>query len=432
LTWHNYLFAPGVFFAALSRHPYFGISLLLWLGLTILFAGFQALRERLRGQINRRSSRSDWQDFAFCAFLGGLVLALLSFCAFCLLALLGASVRMEQVVSGIVFASFPLFLGLYLEDLRALHWRFDRPARVLFTLCAVGTGILLWTAFTPLAQGSGAKAFAGALPVFLAYGVLAIYICNSNPVTLRALYPWRMQEGDRVRVYYPAGKSDTEITQIVRGCDAALRCAEELMGVKPLPFKVGVFLFPDNETLHKRLQLKKERSKWCSGYAYGDAIVVPYNVWEVIRRTVAHEFGHVLMNLHVTHKLYGLLDEGLACYMGVYVGGGERNSSPPPTVSWRTLAHPTLFFEWRHVDRPEYTARQTYGYAASVATFLIARYGMDSYLKLCRKAVCAKEAQAGEQLAKAVQEVYCITVEAMERNWRDELCNPRYDLRTLF
>ena len=65
------------------------------------------------------------------------------------------------------------------------------------------------------------------------------------------------------------------------------------------------------------------------------------------------------------------------------------------------MARYTVFGQAQYSGEAEITLCDAYEYAVSVTNFLIGRFGLPSYLDLCRKCKSDKEHLAGDEFAKA-------------------------------
>jgi hypothetical protein len=92
------------------------------------------------------------------------------------------------------------------------------------------------------------------------------------------------------------------------------------------------------------------------------------------------------------------------------------------------MARYTIFREASYTKDPERSITLCYAYAGSTAAYLVQRFGMQKNLELCRKSAGSEEHLAGVKLAEACRDVYGISIESLEADWRRSLDrSPRHE-----
>lgn len=331
--------------------------------------------------------------------------------------LLGATPHFERLFCVISVSAVPIYLAWISYPLCNLHWGANR---IWFLFSSV---MLLWMARLLIAGLHFAcslawwKAYTVALPLSALLLAAFFLVTREPPDSFFAAYRWARARGQRVVVFTPRGKNPEEVAEIVRGCDATLEQVTLYLEVKPLDFKVSVFLCADKEH-HRKLTGVKDAL--CDGYAYGDSISLVYNTWEALRSSVAHEFCHVMLTQRICkQKLSGLLNEGLAEYTTQQVMP-DTNRQPAISIPMplTVLARPRVFFAWICLKESEHPSWNYYAQAHSFARYLIERDGLARYKQLCVAAADTAVNDEGERFASAIHKVYAISAKEMERNWR--------------
>ncbi|HLV79121.1 MAG TPA: Clp protease N-terminal domain-containing protein [Chthonomonadaceae bacterium] len=424
----RFLIHPGAAFAWMTLPNAFNIALPLLLLFALLLGITSFAGERLRTV--RKNQFAVYPDHLLkniAAFAGTtLTCALVATLPTLVVArLLGIRTTFEAVFGLLAFASLPRLLAWLTYPLR--NWRHDayRGWQILTLAALIGTTGLLWLGFQALAPVAAWKiGCALLLPAGLLWveGVLEL---RSPPNSLTALYPWRSAAGERVVVFTPRQRtSKAAIQEIVRECDRTLIEVTTALEVRPLPFKVLVFLFGDPALHHRFVGTEQPL---CSGYAYEDSISLQYAPWDTISATVAHEFCHVLCEQRIAKDLIGLLDEGLARYVEsqvlVYqtIPMASDQAAVRLPIPLRILARPEVFYEWRDAPDTDFTSDACYAHAHAFVGYLIARAGIGPFKELCRAVQKEPDGHPGRRLAEGIREVYGISLKEMERQWRQAL-----------
>ena len=196
------------------------------------------------------------------------------------------------------------------------------------------------------------------------------------------------------------------------------------MGVKPLPDKISVFCFADDDLQRKLAGEDEEPDN--TAHTFWDCITISYAPWGHIKNQMAHELCHVLLAKRLTDKVHGLLDEGLCEYVAHAVAPDKDEELPyaASPIPLRTLARSDVFFDWeqaRETDDNEWTH---YTAAESLVSRTSSnKHGIEKfkrfYLRVARYTNRKDpDEEQGRPLARAAQEIYGLSLPQLEAQWR--------------
>jgi len=408
------LWNPQDYALAIVEHPPLG-AVTLWL---MILAAFwvlivEALHTKAGAQRNLTGFRSALIGVPPMLLAVGL---LLTFLTLGMMRWIGHPLSFEALFCLLAFALAPKYVHWMGFPLREI----SRPAlyiwRTLSAVFLLAIAVRLWETFRAAAHLPGWQtllAIAPALASLLAVSLMEIFL---KPTTLRAAYSWRRARGKRVVVFYPPGKAAADAEAMAKESDALVGQIEQFLEVRPLAFRIEVFLFESPEDMRRLLQVKH---RLAHGYAYNDHIGLLYDSWSEIKDTVAHEITHTVVMQRLHKHLMPLLNEGLAEYGETQTGGSATASICIP-LSLSTLAHPGVFYDWQEIEAPDYSPGAKYAHAAALVDYLIGRYGMNKFKELCLQTAYDSQQNRAAQFHKAVVEIYGISLQNLEIDWRRE------------
>jgi hypothetical protein len=336
--------------------------------------------------------------------------------------LLRKKLRFRSLFCLLVLTDVPGLLALPLSYWTDQYYLADRLGQVLaVALLGWGTGLLFVGLRSGYALSRGGALFV-ALPVVLFTGALTYWSEFVAPPPMPAAHPWQRVEGRRVVLYAPRGKSLREIEEIARGSDETLVRIYQLLEVEALPFKVGVYLFPDGK-LHRRIVDYADAEG--TAYSHGRDVSMVYEPWELLNSTMAHELGHVVVEHRIARNLRPFLGEGLATYVE-YAEAEEsdldvlRREGKTPL---RDLVQSEVFWGDRTSAAGGEELWAHYLDAGSFMRHMIERHGLTKMKRLCREWSrrtgpwwCFWTDESGA-FAVAVQDVYGVSVDAIAAEW---------------
>lgn len=317
----------------------------------------------------------------------------------------------------LVFASVPFLLpslvSLWLEQ----SWLTYHLSRVLNLAALVWTTVLLLIGLRISCRFPRWKAWLTALPMLGIFWILSIVSWFGSKPPLEAAYRWQRVEGQRIILYYPKGKSRETIAKTVQMCDRAMDQVCKVLQVKGLDFKVGVFWFP-NDKLLKRIvpsNVHGERS-----HAHYQSVSTSQDTWEGFRADVPHELAHVVIRHRIASNINAcaLLNEGLATFVQNAVLEAPWHSPQVTTyIPLRTLARRDVFYDHKQAEE---ISGYTYSHACAFVRYLVKRYGLTKFKRLCEKATGNfwGTGDVSETFAQAIEDVYGIPLVRMEWEWR--------------
>jgi hypothetical protein len=326
----------------------------------------------------------------------------------------------------LVFADVPWLLMTGFIWWARQNWMAYRISQVLNL-------IVLWWTTTLLYQGlrlsyrlSWWKAGLVALPGLLFTWSWTLWFVFGTPPAMKAALPWERAEGQKVTIYYPTDKSPEEVAEIVRGCDRILEPIYRKLEVEPLPFKVDLFLFPDDR-VHRWVVGGEDPEG--TAYAHDRAISTVYDVWPLIHCTVAHELTHVVIEQQIARDLPSFLNEGLATYVQFSVARSayELEGETPPRrrtqIPLRTLVRGTVFWDREQAVEMGGHGRAHYDHAAAFVQYLIERYGLDRMKQLCQEWAQATRPvffpeDESPSFVRIFEKVYGLPLNEVEDRWR--------------
>jgi hypothetical protein len=412
---------PTAALAAIAAKPPFGAALGVLILLIALFIATSIIGESVRAR-RRSATILDERPLLVLTVLFVFVLTLwlwLTLLSLGVARLLGSPIPFETVCSLLIFSSMPTIVSQIVSPFRNWNriayyvWQAFQLAMLFWSI------LLIWLSLHIGVHLNTLGTLLVSLPSLCFLGALVLWEMLNPPESFLAGYFWRSVEGERVVIFYPREKSAEELTEILDGCDAVLAQLQDRLKVEPLPFKIYVFLFPDQK-LH--IHLVRPPGNPADGYSHDDSISLVFAPWSEICNTIAHELCHVLRAQRITKKLSGLLDEGLATYMSYQLFPTE---DWPPAVtmptSLRVLARYDVFFEGQHVKAPEFAPYDYYVHAHAFVGYMIERYGLEKFKRLCCNAGTTTPAEAGERLANAVQDIYGLSLKELEQQWRQAM-----------
>lgn len=237
-----------------------------------------------------------------------------------------------------------------------------------------------------------------------------------RPHVLRRWYRWQRVHGKRVKVFYVPDSADREeVRQIARGCDETLERVSALLGVKPVKWRVLIFLYPD---MHSFQRCEQIQSTPFHAMARGSSVSAPFMPWQQLGIIMAHELTHVVSYKRIAWRSVGLLEEGLARYVECKLYPFEELPPIPRLdVPLQTLAHHPSF--WSHQTNHDLCS-DTYCHAHSLALYLIQRSGLNGFLEVYRASGGRKASRRQERFIAAIRKKYGVTLEEFERQWRQD------------
>ncbi|MCW3096745.1 MAG: Peptidase superfamily [Chthonomonadaceae bacterium] len=412
------LLNPTAYAGSIAAHPPLGAATLF---LLILGAVFGALCSWDELVIQRRWDRDlmarFWTSVTGLPLLVLSLWILFTFLSFGIERWLGHTLSFEALFCLLTIATIPRFVSWMTYLFRERSWAALYVWRVFSSVLLLSATLRLWGTVGAAGHFNGWHSLLIVVPSLAGLWATSLWEIFEKPHTPLAAYPWRRAAGKRVVVFYPQGNAPTEAEEVVREADLLVAQIEGLLDVKPLPFRIGIFLCRNREDLRQQNNVKEHLS---DGYAGADHISLIYGSWEEIKCIIPHELTHVVAKQRLNMHLMPLLNEGLAEYgMAQTVAGSTRADIRVP-LSLGTLAHSHVFYEWLYVAEPTYPADAKYAHAAALSDYLINRYGMDQFKELCRKTAYDAKQDPAAQLHKSTAEIYGISLRELEQNWRRE------------
>ena len=234
-----------------------------------------------------------------------------------------------------------------------------------------------------------------------------------RPEILRKWYKWQRVDGKHTKVFFVPPSADTsEVMQIVCGCDETLQRVTSFLGVLPVKRPVSIFLYPDRHSFQRCEQIQGTPFP---AVMKGSNISLPYEPWQKITRTMAHELTHAVSKQHLAKNSTRLLDEALATYVtSKLYPFWTRPPVPCSHLSLRSLTNSASF--WDCIINHS-TCHDIYDHAHSFALYLIHRAGMNGFLEVFRNSAHARPEQWEKRFAAAVQKTYGLSLESLEFQW---------------
>lgn len=422
---------PRVFFASLVENPPLGAALF-WLALLGLLSGLSGLHAGLQGKTS--FGQDWWREMpvakAVAGAVGSCVIDMFwaTLLTWLLARMVRETMRLDALYTVLAFATIPYALTTLAFPLRNVSYLSYHIWQGVHLVVMGWASVLVCVGVQSCLGVRMSRAIQCALPALVILWSLGWRAHHAVPTSFRAACPWQHIEGETVRVYYPPGKSEAEVSAIARGLDSVMQKDCAVLNIKPLPFKVNVFCFADDD-LQRRLAGADEEPD-NTAHTFWDCVTISYTTWKQMDNQMAHELCHVLLTSRLTDKVSGLLDEGLCEYVAHKVAPGKDDQTPYAAsfIPLRTLARADVFFDWeqaRDVDDSEWTHYTT---GESLVTYLIQRHGVEKFKKFYGRVARYThpkdvDEEPGKPLARAVQEVYGLSLLQLEAQWR-HACPP--------
>ncbi len=237
---------PQAYAEAIASHPPLAAAILLLLTPALLLGVLTVCGEDLL--IYRRFDRGRqwrlpfWSRVFAVAFLILIAWIVLTFLTLMIERWFGHTLPFEALFCLLAVAAIPQFGSWLTYAFRDISrpvlyvWRaftavllLSTTARICLTLGAADH-LLWWQSFltvTPCLAALWGSSLSGVL---------------QKPNVLRAARFWRRAAGTRVAVFYPPGNVEVPFEEIAREADILVVKIERLLDVKPLPFRIPIFL----------------------------------------------------------------------------------------------------------------------------------------------------------------------------------------------
>jgi hypothetical protein len=428
------LLNPQVYAQEIAAHPPLGAATSLLLMLTALLTVLTVcLPDLLIEHKYDRDLRSQFRLWSAVLGIPLLFLALFLVFTFVMLGIerwLGRTLSFEALFCLLVVGIAPKFAVWSTYFVRDISRAALYVWRVFAVLLLLYTTQRLWGTVSAVNHLTVWQTLLTMAPILIGLWVTSIWELCETPDSLRSAFPWQHVGGKRVVVFYPPENAYTEVEVIAREADTLLAQIERILDVKPVAFRVQIFLCRNSEDL---LQFKKEKDQPIGGYAGAGYVCLVYGPWPEIRTTVAHELTHVVAKQRLKLYLMPLLNEGLAEYGRAQTVAGSARAGICLSLPLGTLAHSGLFYEWLYIAEPDHSAAAKYAHAGALADYLIGRYGMDKFKELCLQTAYDSSQNQAAQLHTAVTAIYGISLRQLEQDWRREWIGPgQIELETKF
>ena len=236
---------------------------------------------------------------------------------------------------------------------------------------------------------------------------------------------WQILSKQGVNLHWYAGREELA-QQLLEAAVSSLSTLDEEVGAG-LSDEVNLFIYGDVEAMRDSVLFEPQ---WTGGQAYYEHNIVILGInqqnidWGV--DAIAHEMAHLVVHNVVNHcysRIPTWIDEGLA----VYAQGGPNAASQETLAA--AFADDSLYSVRALSDGfGEHPAAATVSYAQSysLVAYLIEMYGREKMLELLLAF------QDGYRYESALQQVYGLTVEGLEAEWREENgAAPRPELAAL-
>jgi hypothetical protein len=257
----------------------------------------------------------------------------------------------------------------------------------------------------------------GAIIVAISYWTLGYRDTRIPPATFQTAYPWKKQKYGNIVIYSGRTMACAEAKLIVHDCYAMLEEICQLLDRPGVVQPISIFLCPDR-LCYNRLTGSRRTT---SGMVQGRCVVICYDGWKQSKSSVAHELAHIISAESSPIYHIPLLEEGLACFIEEHI---VPHSTTPRsvivTLRLLQLAEPVVFYGWYLNDIPDWNASETYSHAHAFVHFLIHRNGMAQFLRLYQISSSNQATDYTKRLEQAIRDVYGMSAEALEREWRYE------------
>ncbi len=415
------LSSPERAFARIAHSPSIGAAVVLLVIISLLFLASQFLSSAMRYQ-RKRSAQQRKKDavpvVAICSLFIPAIWFWLALLTQGLLNLLHTPSTFDTLFCLLAFAAIPQLAGWLTYPLRNFHWYAYRIWQAVMAGGLLWTSVLAGLSFHTIYGLNGWKLLLACAPLLTLLWAAGIAAARELPDSLQAARLWQRMAGERVVVFARLTTKPDELAEIVRESDATLERATQLLEVEPLAFKLGIFLFADQQEHRDILEIKTNQAE---GYAHGDCLTSAVASWEQLQGIIPHEIGHVLREQRITSKAVAFLDEGLAVYVNAKLFPQKTHApliSVPHTL--HVLAHYYIFYNWLYAQQPDYSSDHYYSHAHGFVRFLIQSLGIKAFKQFMKEAGEDKSEDAGERLENAAKKVYEVSLTQLETEWREK------------
>lgn len=225
-------------------------------------------------------------------------------------------------------------------------------------------------------------------------------------------YDWQKVTSGQITIFWYRGNK-AFADQLMAACEQALYRLARDTGIH-MEHPVSIYIYASQGDLLSAMVFPNE---WTGGAAYAEFGIIaqsaPANDLEWVKRSLAHELGHLVTH-QITFSPYGAilptwLDEGLAMYAEgeqdlVLKSIFEKAASRDNLISVRSLASPFSAITGE--------ALLSYGESQSIAWFLIQNYGGDKMFQLLN---LFKE---GNTYDDALMQVYGFDQDGLDAIWQ--------------
>lgn len=324
--------------------------------------------------------------------------------------LLRGSVGFKTIFCILVFANIPSFASSNVYYWSKHSWAAYHLWNAFSFAMLVWTSVLVWVGLRVAYRFGWWKTLLVTLPILGLLWSMQIWSWATSPPPLEAAERWQwVWTIEETTIFYAKDKGDIHRIKALQVCHQSLKKVCTTLQVEPPSFKVGVFLFPDAKR-HERVLLKGNPG---SGfYAHERGVSLLDGDAEQIRAPMTLALCHLVAQHRIAPNLHlcPLLNEGLAQCAADSDGKPPRVTTSVPLSS---LTHSTTFYD------PD-TRAENEAVAHSFVHYLVKRYGLEEFKRLCREATHNQWTPIPTQLTSSVRKVYGVSLTELEREWRQK------------
>ena len=281
------------FFNDFQQHPPFGWAVLLFFVLPPMMGGSAYLRSKGRGFVNAYKHNGLIFESLLLPIFAILGIPLIVFCAFCLLHIFRSKLSFEPLFAYTVLLMTPMKIWNILSGWNRINRIFYLIYQnVWFVMC-----IYAFTLFGALVEHHYKLNFWQALLV--AFPVMLLALAENSldfalgASTVRSRLLWKREVGNSVILYHHK-ECKTDFVEALKICDDILQKETELMKVKPLDFKLEIFMCSEKAMLNL---FPKVKPLAVGGYSLGDSIIL------------VDKYGMRMLELHTRWRMCLFISE---------------------------------------------------------------------------------------------------------------------------